>query len=181
MYRANAKQKKRVRGVASLDFNALTLRLALKRGDNKRIREITESVGAFNEEEINIAEELAVDNIEKGADMSEYQYLVFENDSGIIGYTCYGYIRGTKNSYDLYWIAVSNELRGMGIGKRLMSETEKVISLNGGGKIYAETSSKESYRKTRQFYLTCGYTEEAVFKDFYDDGDDKVVYKKSLA
>jgi ribosomal protein S18 acetylase RimI-like enzyme len=157
----------------------LTMRFVLKQGDNTKIREITESVGVFNRDEIDIAEELAVDNIEKGA-ASEYSYVICENGSDIIGYSCYGYIRGTRNSYNLYWIAVRSGLRGMGIGKKLLSETEKKIAGYGGKKVYSETSSKDSNYSTRQFYLKCGYIEEAVLKGFYDDGDDKIVYTKYL-
>ena len=163
-----------------MDRNLLTLRFDLNRGDHKRIREITESVGVFNPDEINIAEELAIESIEKGADKSGYHFLLYENGGGIIGFTCYGEIPGTKNRYDLYWIVISSELRGKGIGKRLISETEKTIVERGGKKIYVETSSKASYYDTRQFYIRCGYIEEAVFKDFYDDGDDKIVYLKNL-
>jgi ribosomal protein S18 acetylase RimI-like enzyme len=168
------------KGAASLGYHDLTLRFDLKRGENKRIRSITESVNAFNQDEIDIAEELAIDNIEKGADKSEYQFLLCENGSDVIGYTCYGYTRGTKNSYDLFWIVICNEFRGKGIGKKLISETEKIISDLGGKKLYVETSSKDSYYSSRQFYLKCGYMEEAVFKDYYDDRDDKVVYMKKL-
>jgi hypothetical protein len=64
------------KGAASLGYHDLTLRFDLKRGENKRIRSITESVNAFNQDEIDIAEELAIDNIEKGADKSEYQFLL---------------------------------------------------------------------------------------------------------
>ncbi len=163
-----------------MDDHSLSLRFDLKRGENKQIRDITESVGVFNNDEINIAEELAIDNIEKAASGSEYQFILCEDGSGMIGYTCYGYTRGTKDSYDLFWIVVRGGLRGLGIGKKLIAETEKVISQRGGKKLYVETSSKDSYYSSRQFYLKRGYMEEAVFKDFYNDGDDKVVYKKFL-
>ena len=178
------RQRKRAvygpKGVAILDDDRLSFRFDLKQGENKRIREITESVGAFSPEEIDIAEELAVENIIKGADKSGYHFLLYVDGSDIIGYTCYGDIPGTKNRYDLYWIVVDNGLRGTGIGKKLICETEKIIAQRGGKKIYVETSSKESYVSTRQFYLKCGYTQEAVFKDFYDDGDDKIVYIRNL-
>lgn len=163
-----------------MDDRNLSLRFDLTRGENKWIRDITESVGVFNRDEINIAEELAIDNIEKGAAGSEYQFILCENGSDIIGYTCYGYTRGTKDSYDLFWIVVRGGLRDMGIGKKLIAETEKVILEQGGKKLYVETSSKKSYYNSRQFYLKRGYMEEAVFKDFYDDGDDKIVYRKNL-
>lgn len=168
------------KGVTKLDNSSLFLRYALKRGEDKRIREITESVGVFHCYEVDIAEELAIDNIEKGPYKSEYNFILCEYDSEIIGYTCYAEIPCTKNRYDLDWIVVHNGSRGMDIGKRLISATEEKILERGGKKIYIETSSTEPYYGTRQFYIKRGYKEEAVFKDFYDDGDDKVVYVKNL-
>ena len=163
-----------------MDDSHFTLRFDLKPGDHKRIRSIAESVNAFNRDELDIVEELAIDNIEKSAGKSDYQFLLCENDTDIIGYTCYGHIRGTKSSYDLFWIVVCDGFRGEGIGKKLLAHTEERIYGCGGKKIYVETSSKDSYYSSRQFYSKCGYTIEAVFKDFYDDKDDKVVYLKKL-
>ena len=50
----------------------------------------------------------------------------------------------------------------------------------GGKGIYLETSSTEKYIPTREFYLRCNYKIEAQIKDFYDDGDDKVIFVKRL-
>lgn len=163
-----------------MDYNKLILRFDLKPGEAKRIREITESVGVFHQYEVDVAEELAIACIENGAYESGYNYVLCEYNSEIIGYTCYGDIPCTKNRYDLYWIVVLNGFRRMNIGKRLISATEEKILERGGKKIYIETSSTEPYYYTRQFYMNCGYKEEAVFKDYYDDGDDKIVYVRSL-
>lgn len=157
-----------------------SMRFDLKRGENKKIREMTEAVHVFNHDEVDIADELAIDNIKKGAAKSEYQFILCENGSELLGYTCYGYTRGTKDSYDLFWIVVRSDLRGTGIGTKLISETENVILKRGGKKVYVETSSKDSYYSSRQFYIKRGYRQEAVFKDFYDAGDDKIVYRKTL-
>jgi ribosomal protein S18 acetylase RimI-like enzyme len=43
-----------------------------------------------------------------------------------------------------------------------------------------ETSSSEDYNGTRDFYLRLGYKEAARIKDYYKDGEDKVVYEKRL-
>lgn len=163
-----------------MDNSSLSLRFELNRGEDKRIKEITESVGVFYEYEVDIAEELAIESIEKGPYKSGYNYILCEYDSEIIGYTCYGDIPCTKDRYDLYWIVVHNSYRRMDIGKRLICATEKEILKRGGKKLYIETSSREPYYYTRQFYMNCGYKEEAVFKDYYDDGDDKIVYVKNL-
>jgi hypothetical protein len=49
-----------------------------------------------------------------------------------------------------------------------------------GRRIYIETSSQAKYAPTREFYRRCGYEPEAVLKDFYADGDDKLIYVKAL-
>ena len=44
-----------------------------------------------------------------------------------------------------------------------------------------ETSSRPPYAPARAFYRRCGYEVDAVLKDYYDDGDDKVIFAKALA
>jgi len=158
----------------------IKLRFSLVPGEERTIEEITASVGVFSAEEVAIAAELAKESVAKGPEQSGYHYVVYEHDSKVIGYTCFGPIPCTRHSYDLYWIVVLHEFHGGGIGKKLIAATEKLIHERGGKKIYVETSSREPYLATRQFYEKIGYTQEAVFKDFYDDGDDKVVYVKDL-
>ena len=98
----------------------------------------------------------------------------------VIGYTCYGLVPATVSSYDIYWIVVSNDLQGQGLGKRLMAETEKIILQSGGKQVYAETSSREQYEPTHKFYESCGFQKEAFLKNFYADNDGKIIYSKVL-
>jgi hypothetical protein len=55
-----------------------------------------------------------------------------------------------------------------------------VISSLSGKRIYAETSSRDLYLPTHVFYENCGYLREAFLKDFYADGDGKIIYSKTL-
>jgi Acetyltransferases len=162
-----------------IDLDKLKLRKGLKPGENKRIREITERVGFFYPYEVDVAEELALICLSE-KDKSEYLFLSYEYEGKIVAYTCYGPTACTVSSYDLYWIVTDVSLRGKGIGQALMDETEKIIKAAGGRRVYAETSSRELYTPTRKFYEKCGYKIEGIFKDFYAEGDDKVVYVKKL-
>jgi GNAT superfamily N-acetyltransferase len=152
-----------------------TLRRGLKSGENKRIREITEGTGFFYPDEVDIAEELALIALDM-KEKSEYKFLVYEKNGEIIGYSCYGYTACTRTSYDLYWIVVDSSYRGKGVGKILFRETEKIVKELGGRQLYIETSSRELYYPTRRFYINCGCEQVGAFKDFYDIGDDKIVY-----
>ena len=50
----------------------------------------------------------------------------------------------------------------------------------GGTRIYVDTSQRVQYASTRAFYESLGYRLETVLKDFYDQGDGKAIYCKSL-
>jgi GNAT superfamily N-acetyltransferase len=75
---------------------------------------------------------------------------------------------------------VDDRSRGIGLGKDLMQKTEEIISSLGGKRIYVETSSRHQYKPTHGFYERCGYIQEALLKDFYAEGDSKVIYSKSI-
>lgn len=160
--------------------NNITFACRLHRGDEKDIRRITENTGFFTDSECGIAEELATEHIEKGEEKSGYSFVLAKRGEHIIGYSSYGHIAGTEASYDLYWIVMDSAERGKGNGRRLLSETEKIIRLTGGKNIYAETSSTALYLPTRAFYEANGYIKEAELQDFYRPGDNKIVYTKRL-
>ena len=52
---------------------------------------------------------------------------------------------------------------------------------SGGWLLIIETSSKESYKNTVGFYYSLGYQEIARIKDFYDVGDDKLIFVKRFS
>lgn len=160
-------------------MNKFTYRQKIQPSDIEAIADIVESSGFFSDEELEIAIELAEDKLDK-QEVSSYQFLFAEEGNRVLGYTCYGLVPATSFSYDIYWIVVANNMRGQGLGKLLMAETEKLIELSGGRQIYAETSSRKQYEPTHKFYENCGYHQEAYLKNFYSDGDSKIIYAKVL-
>jgi len=160
-------------------MNTFTYRQQIQPSDIEAIAGIVESSGFFSDEEIEIAIQLAEEKIDQ-KDASSYRFLFAEDGESVLGYTCYGLVPATSFSYDIYWIVVSNDWRGQGLGKLLMAETEKLIGLSGGRQIYAETSSRKQYEPTRKFYESCGYHQEAFLKNFYNEGESKIIYAKFL-
>jgi hypothetical protein len=61
-----------------------------------------------------------------------------------------------------------------------MNRCEVAIRQRGGWQITLETSSTPLYEKTRKFHMKCGYKEIARIPDFYDRGDDMVIFFKKL-
>jgi GNAT superfamily N-acetyltransferase len=157
----------------------LTFREDVRSGDSERVREIVASTGFFHDHERDVAVELVEERLHRGLE-SGYRFLFVEMGGRTVGYSCYGEIACTRGSYDLYWIAVHDDSRSLGIGRVLLARTEALIAGLHGRAIWVETSGQAKYLPTRRFYLRCGYAEAAVLKDFYDAGDDKVVYVKHL-
>ncbi len=147
--------------------------------DPKRVRRLVEITGFFSAAEMDIAEDLAVQRLQKGDD-SGYYFIFAEHFDRLAGYVCYGPIPATRDRYDLYWIAVHPDFQGRGLGRHLLRKVEDRIAKTGGGRLYADTSQRSQYAGTRAFYEDCGFQLEAVLKDFYAPGDGKVIYRKSL-
>jgi ribosomal protein S18 acetylase RimI-like enzyme len=157
----------------------LTVRTEPSTDDPDKIREMVSGTGFFRMDEVDIAVELFEERLKKGIN-SGYHFFIAENESEIIGYTCFGLIPCSLLSWDLYWIVTHKNQQGRGVGSALLQLTENEIQSNGGLNVVIETSSKELYRSTQQFYLRNGYELKARFEDFYDHGDDKFVYIKRI-
>lgn len=157
------------------------IRTSVNNDDIEKIREILISTESFHDFEIDTALELVEENISKGSVKSGYNFIFIENTrKKMIGYACYGPIACTLNSFDLYWIAVNKENQGKKAGKFLIEQVEMEVCKNNGRRIYIETSSKKNYKNSRNFYLKCGYINEAILKNFYDNDDHKIIFSKNL-
>jgi D-alanine-D-alanine ligase len=148
--------------------------------DRETVGRLVRATGFFSEAEIGIAVELVEERLAKG-DASGYCFLFAEEGDRLLGYACFGPIRGTVRCFDLYWIVVDPGKQGRGIGRTLMTASEQLMDERGARLIYADTSSRPQYEPTRAFYLACGYRQEAVLADFYAPGDGKVIFVKSLS
>jgi ribosomal protein S18 acetylase RimI-like enzyme len=157
----------------------VNFRLEIETEDPQAVRRLVAATGFFTPAELEIAVELAEEAVRKGP-ASGYCFVMCEESGSLVGYSCYGPIPGTDSSFDLYWIAVDPGQQGRGLGRAIIEEVERRIRSAGGQRVYIETSSKEQYLPTRRFYSSCGYHEEAVLKDFYRNGDSKVIYSKVL-
>jgi ribosomal protein S18 acetylase RimI-like enzyme len=161
------------------ELKNITLRSEVKPSDPIAVENIIVSSGFFRDDEVPVAVELVTERLEKGVE-SGYEFVFIDVDGVTAAYACFGLIACTLFSYDLYWIATHEDFRGQGLGKIILREVEKAVGAAGGKAIYVETSYLPKYEPTRAFYLKNDYIEKARFEDYYNEGDDKVVYVKRL-
>ena len=147
----------------------------LRPEDRGAIADLLEATGVFRPEEVAVALEL-VDRAIGEPDQRDYIFLVAEAEGRVAGYACWGETPCTRGTFDLYWIATDPRLHGRGLGGLLMDRAEEDMRRRGGRLCVIETSSQPAYEKPRRFYLGRGYAEAARLPDFYQPGDDKVVY-----
>jgi ribosomal protein S18 acetylase RimI-like enzyme len=88
--------------------------------------------------------------------------------------------RMTQGTWNLLLIALHPDQQGRGHGTALISHIENKLRENGQRILLVETSGLPSFERMRAFYSKCGYDNEACIRDFYDAGEDKVVFRKAL-
>ena len=149
--------------------------------DRAAIADLVVSAGNFNQAEIDCALEL-VDIYLTNENQTDYHIVVAQDGgSKVHAYACWGPVPLTKGTFDLYWIATHPEARGRGFGRALMDYVESKASEMNGRLLVVETSSKASYADTVEFYRRLGYAESSRIRDFYDVGDDKMIFVKRLS
>jgi ribosomal protein S18 acetylase RimI-like enzyme len=153
----------------------------LTSADRPAVDRILRDVGNFSAAEIECALEL-VDIYLNQPRQPDYRLHVAEVAAeGVCGYACWGPTPLTLGTYDFYWLATHPRMQGRGVGKALMRYVEDRVRTEKGRLLILETSSKESYGKTVEFYHRLGYEEATRIRDFYDIGDDKLIFIKRLS
>lgn len=86
----------------------------------------------------------------------------------------------TNGTYNLLAIGVSQNSQRNGVATDMMNYIEQQLKQKDGRILIVETSSDDAQIGARKFYENIGYTQIAVIKDFWNDGEDKIVYWKKL-
>ena len=112
-------------------------------------------------------------------DSQDIWFTYIENNKQVaIGYCVQEKL--TDGTYNLLAIGVSQENQRNGVASKMMNYIEKQLLEKDGRILIVETSSDEAQIGARSFYKKIGYTQVAIIKDFWKDGEDKVVFWKKL-
>lgn len=148
--------------------------------DREAIRDLIDGTKAFKPHEVDVAMELVDIALARPAQDDYHPFVLAEEDGTVAAYACFGKNPMTKSTFDLYWLATRSDRMGKGYGRKIVAFVEEEVKKRGGRLLVIETSSKESYGTTREFYLRIGCTLAAQLPDYYDEGDDKLIYLKRI-
>ena len=86
----------------------------------------------------------------------------------------------THGAWNMLALAVRPDVQGKGLGTALVTTAEQHLKRKGQRILIVDTSATEDFALTRKFYVQNGFSEEARIRDFWAEGDDKVIFRKAL-
>lgn len=141
--------------------------------DRPSLQRLLDATPEFSPDESGVALELA-DDILYRPDVTSYRALSAVEHDRLFGWACFGQTPMTVSTFDLYWIVVAHDARGLGVGRALHDAVLEHVGEAGGRRLRIETSTREGYGATLRFYDALGYARVGLIRDFYDTGDDLV-------
>jgi ribosomal protein S18 acetylase RimI-like enzyme len=154
-------------------FNQVLTR-ALSRADLPAVSKVVEQTGMF-------PSEMLPDMVEPFlARSADHRWIVVVEGDAVIGFAYSEPERMTDNTHNLLAIAVTPDRQGQGFGKRLVHAIKAALKEQGGRVLLVETSSLPEFTGARAFYDRLGFAREALIRDFYAEGEDKVLFWRKL-
>jgi ribosomal protein S18 acetylase RimI-like enzyme len=147
---------------------------AVTRADLGALRGVIDATGLFPSE---LLEDMAAGHL--GGSAADEIWLTF--DDGLPAAVAYCAPEPiTQGTWNLLLVAVHPQRHGEGIGTALMRHVETLLEARNGRLLLIETSGSDSFARTRAFYRRIGYEEEARIREFYQAGEDMIVFRKAL-
>ena len=125
----------------------------------------------------NMLDEMILDYF-SNEDSNEYWFTYDDDKPVAIGYCAPE--KMTEGTWNLYLVAVHPDRQRSGLGASMLHYIEQKLAACGERILLVETSGLKSFEGTREFYRKCGYEHEAQIREFYQTGEDKIVFRKSL-
>lgn len=106
--------------------------------------------------------------------------IVDDHGDQVVGVAYYQPKAAADRVWDLTMLAVLPGDRLRGRGAALLAQVEHDLSVQGQRLLLIETSASAHFDAARKFYARNGYDEEARIRDYWEDGDDLVLFRKAL-
>lgn len=145
--------------------------------DTEALIAVANTIG-FEPNEIEYLRTILADYFARNTDDGHFWITDDDDKDGPVGVAYCEPERMTDQTWNLQLIAIHPDHQGKGRGGKLLHYVEETLKMRGGRMLLVETLA--ILERTRNFYIKCGYTEEACIRDFYTEGADKIVFRKLL-
>ncbi len=146
--------------------------------DSATVIALAVASGLFAANETEVVDRMLVDYFSGKID--DGHVCVIDEEDEPIGVAYYAPAPAADRTWYLIMVAMRRDRQGQGRGTALLQHVESALRANGQRMLLVETSGLPSFERTRAFYAKCGYEAEARIRDFYNAGDDMVVFRKAL-
>ena len=147
----------------------------VQKGDVDDLKEVLNTIELFPSE---MLDDMIADYFDNPESEDIWFTSIMKNKPIAIGYCAPEQM--TKGTFNLYALGVRSDVQASGIGSQMMTFIETYLRNKGHRILIVDTSGTEAFEKTRKFYQKLNYTKEAVIRDFWEDGDDKVIFWKRI-
>ncbi len=144
---------------------------AAKEVDVPRIGAIAEEAGLFPAEYL---PEMIAPALKGEGDV----WRVFESDGELVGFAFARLEEMTDRTWNILAIGVDPAHQGKGHASTLLAQIEADLDARV---IVIETTQLEEQARARAFYAAKGYEQQGHIRDFYGDGEDKLVFRKAMS
>lgn len=86
----------------------------------------------------------------------------------------------TEGTWNLLMLWTRKDRAGQGHGSALVKTIEHELAARGARLLIVETSGLPDFETARAFYTKLGFEQEAMIKNFFAAGDDKLIYTKQV-
>lgn len=147
--------------------------------DTDAVVALTVSSELFTAEEATVVEAMLTQYF-AGRDAEGHTCIVDEVDGHLLGVAYYQPVTATDRTWELTMIGVRRDVHRRGRGAELLRHVEQDLRSRDQRLLVIETSALPAFARARGFYAACGYDEEARVRDYFEAGDDMVLFRKSL-
>lgn len=146
--------------------------------DSAAVIDVAVASGLFPADEAGIVDKMMADYF--GGNRDDGHVCVIDKEDEPLGVAYYEPAKATDRTWYLTMIAVKGDRQGRGRGATLMRHVENALREDGQRLLLVETSALPNFVLTRKFYAKLGYEEEARVRDYFEAGDDMVLFRKAL-
>lgn len=141
---------------------------------------LAEGTKVFAHHEIDILKEILHDYEHDPA--NTYVIDTETRNGRLAAFSIYGRTPMTDFGWDIYWVAVSSDQQGKGLGRLMLERAEKdILSQDRRAVLRIETSSLPEYAPARALYKKCSYEDTGTIPDFYKAGDSLMLFHKLIS